>query len=108
MSFLRNFKCFELLELQLEERLNVIIGDNATGKTRIPFAIAFAMGTFLSASEKSPAPWQYVRCDSRKTGTSGRGTRCMTNCRLTWRPAIPGKNMLSLGLRIIEKNRIYG
>lgn len=49
---LKNFKCFELLELQLDERFNVIIGDNATGKTSILDAIAFALGTFFIGVRK--------------------------------------------------------
>lgn len=49
---LTNFKCFELLELQLDGRFNVIIGDNATGKTSILDAISFALGTFFIGVRK--------------------------------------------------------
>ncbi|NDL62568.1 AAA family ATPase [Acerihabitans arboris] len=49
---LNNFKCFELLELEFNERFNVIIGDNATGKTSILDAISFALGTFFIGVRK--------------------------------------------------------
>lgn len=49
---LNNFKCFELLELQLDGRFNVIIGDNAAGKTSILDAISFALGTFFIGVRK--------------------------------------------------------
>jgi predicted ATP-binding protein involved in virulence len=32
---LRNFRCFEQLELELHPRLNVIVGNNGIGKTTI-------------------------------------------------------------------------
>ncbi|WP_413738652.1 AAA family ATPase [Sodalis sp. RH21] len=47
-----NFKCFESLDLKLNEHFNVIIGDNATGKTSILDAISFALGTFLIGVRK--------------------------------------------------------
>lgn len=50
---IQNFKCFESLSLKFEEQFNVIIGDNATGKTSILDAISFALGTFFIGARKA-------------------------------------------------------
>ncbi|HQU43324.1 MAG TPA: AAA family ATPase [Pirellulales bacterium] len=44
---LRNFKCFEDREFALAPRFNLVIGDNATGKTTILDGLAVALGTLL-------------------------------------------------------------
>lgn len=46
---LKNFRCFENLEVAFHPQLTVIIGKNASGKSTILDAIAVAVGTFPSA-----------------------------------------------------------
>lgn len=50
---IENFKCFEKLHLDFNEQFNVIIGDNATGKTSILDAASFAVGTFFIGARKA-------------------------------------------------------
>ena len=46
---LKNFRCFENLELSFHPQLTVIVGKNASGKSTILDAVAIAVGTFPSA-----------------------------------------------------------
>lgn len=50
---IKNFKCFENLELNFDPQFNVLIGDNATGKTSILDATSFAIGTFFIGAKKA-------------------------------------------------------
>lgn len=50
---IENFKCFEKIELSFDKKFNVLIGDNATGKTSVLDAISFALGTFLIGVRKA-------------------------------------------------------
>ena len=43
---LKNFRCFEELEVTFHPQLTVIVGKNASGKSTILEAAAIAMGTF--------------------------------------------------------------
>ena len=44
---LRNFRCFEDLDISFHDQLTVIVGENGAGKTAILEASAVAIGTFL-------------------------------------------------------------
>ncbi|MEA5467710.1 AAA family ATPase [Spirulina sp. 06S082] len=44
---LQNFKCFEQKTFEFSDRFNVLIGDNATGKTAILDALAIGLGSFF-------------------------------------------------------------
>lgn len=46
---LKNFRCFEDLDIAFHPQLTVIVGKNASGKSTILDAIAVAVGTFPSA-----------------------------------------------------------
>lgn len=48
-----NFKCFEHLKLDFNSQFNVLIGDNATGKTSILDAVSFAIGTYFIGARKA-------------------------------------------------------
>ena len=41
----RNFRCFERLQIDDCERINVIVGDNGSGKTALLEALFLALGT---------------------------------------------------------------
>ncbi|MFZ4288823.1 AAA family ATPase [Variovorax sp. HJSM1_2] len=45
---LKNFRCFEHLEIELHPRLTVIVGDNGAGKTAVLDGIATALSPVLS------------------------------------------------------------
>ncbi|MCX6877233.1 MAG: AAA family ATPase [Verrucomicrobia bacterium] len=45
---LNNFRCFRELDLQLDERLNVFIGGNGSGKSALLDALALSLGPVLS------------------------------------------------------------
>ncbi|KEQ18531.1 AAA family ATPase [Endozoicomonas numazuensis] len=44
---LENFRCFEQAKFDLDERITLIVGDNAKGKTTILEGLSVAMGGFL-------------------------------------------------------------
>jgi len=46
---LQNFRAFEEVELDLDERLTVLVGRNATGKTTLLEGIAVALGAWVGA-----------------------------------------------------------
>lgn len=46
---LKNFRKYESLELDFENRLSVIVGKNRSGKTSIMDAISFSLNSFVSA-----------------------------------------------------------
>lgn len=48
---LHNFRCFENLEVNFNNRLSVIVGVNGAGKTSILEAATIAVGTFTSAMD---------------------------------------------------------
>ena len=45
---MKNYRCFENTEINLNERLTVIVGNNGSGKSSVLEAIAIAVGTFFS------------------------------------------------------------
>lgn len=57
---LKNFRCFESLELDLHPRLTVLVGENGSGKTAILDGIAFGLAPILShfssANQRLSAP----------------------------------------------------
>ena len=44
---IRNFKCFDEMELELNPRFTLLVGDNGTGKTTMLDALAVAAGVWL-------------------------------------------------------------
>ncbi len=44
---IKNFKVFENQEFSFDSQMNVIIGNNATGKTSILEALSYTLGTFF-------------------------------------------------------------
>ena len=62
---LRNFKCFKSREFSFGERFNLIIGDNATGKTTLLDGLAVGLGSvFLGMPE--PASPRSIRSDEAR------------------------------------------
>ena len=45
---LKNFRCFEELVIELNERCNVIVGVNGAGKSTILDALAISIGTYFA------------------------------------------------------------
>ena len=48
---IRNYRCFEQLDISLHERLTLFVGKNGAGKTTVLDAIAVAASTFLCGIE---------------------------------------------------------
>ena len=51
---LKNYRCFEDLSVDFDERMTVIVGDNAAGKTAILEALAVSLGTFFDGLDGMP------------------------------------------------------
>lgn len=50
---IKNFKCFEDIKLEFSPHFNVLIGDNASGKTSILDAASFTIGTYFLGVRKA-------------------------------------------------------
>jgi predicted ATP-binding protein involved in virulence len=53
---LKNFKCFENREFSLGERFNLIIGDNATGKTTLLDGLSVGLGSLFLGMPEPASP----------------------------------------------------
>ncbi|MFN7349387.1 MAG: AAA family ATPase, partial [Dolichospermum sp.] len=53
---LQNFRCFEQKTFEFSDQFNVLIGDNATGKTAILDALAIGAGSFFLGIDKINSP----------------------------------------------------
>lgn len=53
---IKNYRCFEDLQLHFNKRMNVIVGNNGAGKSSILDAISIGIGSFLLGIESSSAP----------------------------------------------------
>lgn len=52
---LANFRCFELLELNLSPEFTLLLGDNGAGKTAVLEGLAIALGAFVGEIRAGPA-----------------------------------------------------
>lgn len=52
-----NFRCFDVLKLNLRPNINLLVGDNATGKTTILKACKYAASCFFSGFNDENANW---------------------------------------------------
>lgn len=52
--YLENFRCFDKATFEFSENFNLLIGDNATGKTVILDALAIAAGSFFLGIDGIP------------------------------------------------------
>lgn len=50
---LHNFRCFESLDLELNQRLTLLVGTNGSGKTAVLDGIAIALGAWLGATSQA-------------------------------------------------------
>ena len=53
--YLENFRCFDKALFEFSEKFNVLIGDNATGKTVILDALAIAAGSLFLGIDSIPS-----------------------------------------------------
>ncbi len=53
---IQNFRCFERLEVNLHPRMNVIIGNNGTGKSALLDAISIGIGSLLLGIDSVVSP----------------------------------------------------
>ena len=51
---LKNYRCFEDLEIDFDDNLTVIVGNNGAGKTAILEALAISLGTFFDGLDGIP------------------------------------------------------
>lgn len=51
---IQNYRCFDKLTVEFPNRLSVVIGNNATGKSTILDAVAILLGTFLTGFDSIP------------------------------------------------------
>ena len=59
MKFLQlcNFRCFEYLEIDFKKDINLLIGDNASGKTSLIKACKYALSAFFSGFSDENTKW---------------------------------------------------
>src|SRR5436853_7525729 len=62
---LKNFKCFEFREFSFGSRFNLIIGDNATGKTTLLDGLAVGVGSLFLGMPEPAAPRNLHRNEVR-------------------------------------------
>ncbi len=70
---LKNFRCFERLEIDLHDRMTVIVGGNGTGKTSVMESLAIAAGTFflgLDTVKSTPIKATDARYSYHKLGSN--------------------------------------
>ena len=53
---IKNFKCFKELNINFNQQMNVIIGNNGMGKTAILDALSIAIGSFFLGNDGTSAP----------------------------------------------------
>lgn len=71
---LRNFRCFERLELQLHERMTLLVGTNGAGKSSVLDALAIALGAWLGGTAQAAKEDRtIVAADARLVRQAGVG-----------------------------------
>ena len=55
---IENFRCFEHLEIEFKDRINLLIGDNAAGKTSLLKACKYALSAWFSGFSDENTRWQ--------------------------------------------------
>lgn len=53
---IQNFRCFKNININFNQQMNVIIGNNGMGKTAILDALSIAIGSFFLGNDGAPAP----------------------------------------------------
>lgn len=71
---LRNYRCFADNEFRFEPRFNLVVGDNATGKTSLLYGLSFALGSCLRGFP-SPAKASNFDRDDAHTCTFWHGDK---------------------------------
>ncbi|AMO32286.1 AAA family ATPase [Lysinibacillus sphaericus] len=69
------YKCFKDEEITFEERITVLVGKNASGKTSILDAISVAIGAYLSGIDESTDTKSILKSDVRFTSKDVHGTK---------------------------------
>ena len=65
---LHNYRKFENVEFKLDRNMNLLIGENASGKTTILEAVTVALGAYLAAY-RTYVPSRFVRtCGEKGSG----------------------------------------
>lgn len=69
---IENFRCFERLEIEFKDRINLLIGDNAAGKTSLLKACKYALSAWFSGFSDENTRWQtFKECDFRNVEFQG-------------------------------------
>ncbi|MEM7584145.1 MAG: AAA family ATPase [Acidobacteriota bacterium] len=90
---LENFRCFEDLEVDLEQDLTVLFAENGGGKTALLTALAMGLATFQRGSPKDAQP--AVSRDPRQVPIGERGGREPAGpCSLTWTATVGGDSQV--------------
>ena len=80
---LENFRCFETLDLELEEDLTILFAENGGGKTALLSALAMGLSAFQPGSPKDARPG--TQRDPRMIALDERGRREPAGpCTITW------------------------
>ena len=80
---LENFRCFDALDLALEDDLTVLFAENGGGKTALLSALAMGLSAFQPGSPKDARP--SAQRDPRMVTLEERGRREPAGpCTITW------------------------
>lgn len=73
---LYNFRCFRHLAIEFSKGINLLIGDNASGKTSLLWACKYAINSFFSGFSDVYTRWSSpVRDDFRRVVAGEKGCR---------------------------------
>lgn len=88
---LKNFRCFEALDLKLEDDLTLLFAENGGGKTSILTALAVGLSAFQSGTPR--ALKLDPNADPRKITLDDRGRREAAGpCTISWSASIGGQD----------------
>ena len=63
---IQNFRGFEDRTFEFDSKMNVVLGDNTTGKTTLLHAVQIALGAYLQAMSLIPGGKAYRRYVSER------------------------------------------
>lgn len=67
---LHNYRCFEYLQIDFADKINILIGDNSSGKTTIIRAVGAALSSYFSGFSDSNTRFSGLAKEDFRINTS--------------------------------------